>query len=342
MIAPTPTRSGTAGQLSAMRASILDFVNSLPASVPPTRGDLILGFATGYKPHIIAPFVESVRRHGRFDGKIVLFIDSAADKMADYLISRDIEVIAFDPSKLPVAYVNLARSFAFFGYLREQWNSGAIFNQILLTDIRDVIFQKPLFRTQCEELEFHLEAHRIDEDKFTRRGIEIVGGKQALHAVSSRTVSCAGTVSGRAIGILDYLAQKLLLALRLSEAARSTWGLDQALHNYILQAGLTRGAVSKPNFARVATLGALEGSTLSCDAKGRVVNPNGEISEIAHQWDRHRHLAKAICAAYLRNRQYGRWRPWMARVVPRLMLITSPGAKLRSELRFELKRITRL
>src|SRR5260370_36425741 len=114
MIDATPIHANAADQLGSIRASILAFVNSLPASVPQTRGDLILGFATGYKPHMIAPFVESVRTHGQFDGKIVLFIDTGARKTANYLRGHDIEVIAFDPSKSPVAQVYLARFFAYF------------------------------------------------------------------------------------------------------------------------------------------------------------------------------------------------------------------------------------
>src|SRR5260370_27883593 len=114
-----------------------------------------------------------------------------------------------------------------------------------------------------------------------------------------------------------------LLALGLPQAARSTLGVDQGIHNYILHTVFTRMAIIKPNFARVATLGAVQGTTLTCDAEGRVVNPTGDISEIAHQWDRHRHLAKRICAVYLQNRQYGTWRSWMARILPVLTLSTS-------------------
>ncbi len=202
---PTPIQSDASERLGAIRASILAFVNSLPASVSPTRGDLILGFATGYKPHSIAPFVESVRTHGQFAGNIALFVDPAARKTADYLISHDIEAMAFDPSKSPVADFNLARSFAYFEYLREQWNYGAVFNQILLTDVRDVIFQRPLFGTPCDELEFHIEGSSptIGENRFTSRWVEIACGKQALQAVSSKAVSCSGTVSGRTIGRLS-------------------------------------------------------------------------------------------------------------------------------------------
>jgi hypothetical protein len=322
MIDRKPIRANAAEQFGSIRASIQAFVNSLPANLPPTRGDLILGFATGYKPHMIAPFVESVRTHGQFAGKILLFVDPAARELADYLRGYDIEPVVFDPSTSPLVYVGLVRNFAYFQYLREQWNSGAVFNQILLTDVRDVIFQKPVFGTPCDELEFHLEEPTIGESWFNRRGLELACGKRALQALSSRTISCSGTVSGRATGIFDYLAQKLLLALSLPEAARSTWGVDQGLHNYILYAGLTRAAISKPNFARVASLAFVKGRAVSCDAEGRVINPDGKISEIAHQWDRHRHLTKGICAVYLRNRRYGRWRSWTARALPRLMLRT--------------------
>ncbi|MGH7046879.1 MAG: hypothetical protein ACREE2_10905 [Stellaceae bacterium] len=331
MVDPNPLAKKSAAQTASIRASIEKFVALLPSEIRPTRGDLILGFATGYKPHMIAPFVESVRTQGRFTGKIVLFVDAAARQTADYLAAHDIEAVAFDPSKSPAPQVGVARFFTYFDYLREQWNSGAVFNQILMTDVRDVTFQKPLFGTPCEELEFHLEAplirststpNTIHENGLTRKWIEAACGGEAVEALSSNLVSCSGTISGRTRGIFDYLAQMQLLALGLSEAAGSTWGIDQGVHNYILYTGLARSATAKPNFARVATLGLVAGSSLSCDASGRVINPDGEISEIAHQWDRHRHLSKAICAVYLQNRQYGRWRFWMSRVLPRLTLLT--------------------
>jgi hypothetical protein len=322
---PTPIYSNLPEQFSAMRVNILAFMNSLPAHISPTRRDLILGFATGYKPHMIAPFVESVRVHGRFSGKVVLFVDPGARKMADYLRSHDIEAIPFDSSKSPIATILVARFFAYFEYLRKQFDCGAVFDQILLTDVRDVIFQRPLFEKPCEELEFHLEGTTIttDESDFTSRWVEIACGKEAVQALSSKPAYCAGTICGRALGIFDYLAQMQLLALGLSEGARSTWwGVDQGLHNYIFYMGLTRAAVSKPNFARVATLGAVPGNTLVCDLKGRIINPTGDISEIAHHWDRHRHLAKRICAVYLMSSQYGRWRSWTARTLPVLTLST--------------------
>jgi hypothetical protein len=321
----TGLQAGAAKSFDSVRADISEFLNTLPASATPTRGDLILGFATGYKPYTIAPFVESMRTHGQFSGKVALFVHPAAREMANYLMAHNIEPIAFDRSKSPLVHFNLVRCFGYFEYLRDQWNSGAIFNQILLTDVRDVIFQKPLFGTPCDELEFYLEeaSFTIGEDWFTARGIEMACGKQAVRDLSSKTVSCAGAVIGRTIGIFKYLAQKQLFALRLPETARSKWGVDQGLHNYILHMGLAGTAISRPNFARVANLGVTEGSILACDAKGRVINPNGEISEIAHQWDRHRHLTKTICATYLRNRRYGRLRSLATRALPRLALSTA-------------------
>jgi hypothetical protein len=317
-------RVQTAEQNSAIRANILEFMSSLPASVTPTRGDLILGFAMGYKPHVIAPFVESLRAHGQFAGKVVLFVNPDARKTAEYLSTHGIDAFALERSKSPVGHFNLARCFWYFKYLREQWDASAVFSQILLTDVRDVIFQKPLFGTPCDDLEFHLEdnSSTIGEDWFTARGIESAYGKQAVLDLSTKTVSCAGTVSGRALGILDYLAQKQLLAAALPKSARSKWGIDQALHNYILHKRLARLAISKPNFARVANVGNANAKVFGCDAKGRVINPDGGISEVAHQWDRHRHLTKTICAAYLDNGVHGRWRLQMARILPRLALST--------------------
>lgn len=304
-ISSPPQGAGTSNRTTL--ASLRDFAGSLPERLGATRGDLILGFAVGYTPEAIAPFVESVRTDGQFDGQIVLFVEPAAQNIMHYLKSRDIETIVFDSSKSEMTNIVIVRIFAYFQYLLGCYNSGAIFNHILLTDVRDVIFQKPLFGIPCDEFEFHLEhsSPTIGECPYNSVWIEQVFGKDILQTLSLNNISCAGTVCGRARGVFDYLIQMQLLALGLSDDLRSSWGIDQALHNYVLYKKLVHAARTKGNFVRVATLQYVPGNVLSCDAKGRVVNPNGETSEIAHQWDRHAHLRERICAAALQKRHAG-------------------------------------
>ena len=297
----------TTGRMSndAACASLRKFAESLPELLAPTRGDLILGFATGYTPEVVYPFVESVRADGQFEGDIVLFVEPGAQEMMNYLKDRDIEPVVFDSSKSDTANIVLERAFVYFEYLFNRYKSGTIFDQILLTDVRDVIFQKPLFGIPCDELEFHLEAPfpTIGECPYNSVWIEQVFGREVLQSLSSKNISCAGTVCGRTRGMFDYLIQMQLLALGLPDDLRSSWGCDQALHNYILYNKLVASAEPKENFVRVATLYHVPGNRLSCDSGGRVVNPDGKVSEIAHQWDRHAQLHEPIFSAALQKRR---------------------------------------
>ena len=280
----------------ALGARLVTFHNSLLSEVRPTTGDLILGFAFGYPPEVLSPFVESVRSDGKFDGKIVLFVNSSSQEVIEYLKEREIEPFAFDPSKSLMPSIFLARFFTYYEYLRDQWANGNVFNQILLTDVRDVIFQKRLFGTACDTLEFHLEEAfpTIGDCPNNSKWMKQVFGKEALSAFATKTISCAGTVCGRTIGILDYLTQVQLLALQLPEKVQARYGTDQCIHNCILYRGLTRVAIARPNFTRVATLYNVTRNSLRSDAEGRVINPRGDISEIAHQWDVHTELNDKI------------------------------------------------
>ena len=84
-----------------------------------------------------------------------------------------------------------------------------------------------------------------------------------------------------------------IILLKLLPRVRWTNG-DQGVHNYVLHSGLLPQAKVLENFERVATLHHVRGEQLHVDADGHVVNPDGSISEIVHQYDRHAHLFSAI------------------------------------------------
>ena len=195
----------------ALGARLVTFHNSLLSEVRPTTGDLILGFAFGYPPEVLSPFVESVRSDGKFDGKIVLFVNSSSQEVIEYLKEREIEPFAFDPSKSLMPSIFLARFFTYYEYLRDQWANGNVFNQILLTDVRDVIFQKRLFGTACDTLEFHLEEAfpTIQECPNNSKWMKHVFGKEALSAFATKTISLRRNSmreNDRHIGLLNSSA----------------------------------------------------------------------------------------------------------------------------------------
>jgi hypothetical protein len=278
----------------------------MPSDKAPTAArDLVLGFAVGYAPAQVCPCIESLFGPGRFAGEVVLFVKPGDRALKSYLRSWGVRCIDFHPEAYPVPHIFLARWFAYRDFFGA---SGAeaprAYRNILITDIRDVTFQKPLFARSASELEVHYEAPSptIGACPINSAWIAACFGPEEVERLAAKRIVCAGTICGRMAGIRAYLDAMTRIAETLPpEAVQS--GADQGVHNYIVHHRLIGGIVARDNFERVATLHYVDGASLGVDEKGRVVNPDGSISEIAHQWDRHPHLAAAIAHAAARRRR---------------------------------------
>jgi hypothetical protein len=266
--------------------------------------DLVMGFATGYRIETIAPFVESLVSDGAFVGEAVLFIQPNDLELKAYLKERGIRTPLFQAAAYPFADVMLARWFAYRDYLQRRIAKGKRYRNILITDVRDVIFQKPVFSAPCEALEFQFEAPepRIGACPINSNWVRKWFGEAALAALAEKRITCAGTVTGRQDVILKYIDAMTRLIAALPDDGLSTPGGDQGVHNWIAHNAMIEEAVFLDNYRRVATLHYVDGASLRADARGRVVNPDGAVSELAHQWDRHPHLVAAIEAQANRRR----------------------------------------
>ena len=273
-----------------------NFINELPDTLPFSGPDLVMGCAYDYHIETVRPFVEVPFNSGQFRGEAVMFVRLEHQAVAAYLEAAGFKVFSLGIQDVyPIRVAKRARYFAYFRYLRDGVLSGRSYRNILLTDVRDVIFQMPLFETPSSELELHYEPEspNIGECKINSQWISEQFGRRALASLANRRISCSGTVSGRMRGILGYLAEMQIMLLNLLPTKQMTDG-DQGVHNYLLHNGLLRQAKILENFERVATLHHVPGDQLHIDSAGHVVNPDGSISEIVHQYDRHPHLFSAV------------------------------------------------
>jgi len=274
-------------------AATRKFVKNLPQSLPFAGPDLVMGCACGYQVDVVRPFVESLLGAGRFRGEAVLFVRPEDEALAAYLRSAGVGVVALGVNDFPIRSPKRARYFAYLKYLQDALESGRSYRCILLSDVKDVVFQKPLFESPCSELELHYEAERprIGECQANSFWIKHQFGRKARGRLADKRISCAGTTTGRTRGILHYLAEMTILLISLPPELDVG---DQGVHNYVLHTGLLPEARVLDNFERVATLENVSGEDLHIAASGQVVNPGGSVSEIVHQYDRHPHPCSAI------------------------------------------------
>jgi hypothetical protein len=153
---------------------------------------------------------------------------------------------------------------------------------ILLSDLRDVVFQGDPFADPVDSLELFLEDERtrISDEEFNSRWLKDLYGADVLRQLERYPVSCSGTVAGSRAGVLRYLH---LMDRSLISRRRVLGPHDQGVHNYLLRTGKFPGSSIKSNGqGRVLTMGRMQEPAVT---NGRV-DLNGFVPPVLHQYDR--------------------------------------------------------
>lgn len=263
--------------------------DSRPPRLHDAPDDLVLGYATGYDAAQIGPFVRSLR--AVFHGHVVLVVDDRPDVMA-LLAEHGVEAVHPEPTPGWEPHPVMAR-FATFSRLLDRYPNAV---DVLLTDVRDVIFQAEPFGPPPRRLEVfeEFEGRLLGDHAFDMKYLSAMVGEEMATTLVDKPCICVGTVIGTREDVARFCRVILMLAAIPRSEIGGAFGTDQAACNLAVHMELIKAEV-KPNFGRVATLGMTPGDRLSFRA-GQVVNPNGSISPIVHQHDRHPHLDKAVHA----------------------------------------------
>lgn len=175
----------------------------------------------------------------------------------------------------------------------DQFNTDA--DMILISDLRDVIFQGDPFEPDVEGLEFFLEdsASKLGTEPFNRRWLEHLYGPEVVSSVAECTTSCSGTTVGDRPAIMGYLSA---MRLEMQWRRRPLGSHDQGAHNHLIRHDRFSDArLIENGHGRVLTMGMM--STPSLDSAGRVLNADGTVPPILHQYDRHPELADRLTSA---------------------------------------------
>lgn len=275
------------------KSAYLDWLaGAMPAdratSVSPTAtDDLILGYATGYDAADVAPFVRSLR--AVFDGPVILVVDQDPALLA-FLAENHIEAMAPAAVEGWSPHPVVARFAAFDRLMSKRPQV----RNVLLTDVRDVVFQAAPFEPQPRGLEFFNEYADgvLADHAFNMKYLRGVGGEDIARALADKPCVCVGTVMGPREAMMRFCRILLMLAAVPRSEIGGAFGADQAACNIAVHMGLVEGEIA-PNYGRVATLGLTPGKDLRV-VEGRIINPDGGISPIVHQHDRHQALAAAM------------------------------------------------
>jgi hypothetical protein len=255
------------------------------------RETLILGLAAGYHYGDVRPFLASLDR-AAYAGDLVLFV-SETTRNLERLRAHGAALLPMDRRPgLEDVPCNALRYFLYLEYLR---TCGVVYDRILISDVRDVVFQRDPFAFPwpdgvCCTLEDP--SATVGACPFNARWVREHLGAAALAAIADRPVSCSGTTVADHPSMLAYLERmtKLLLPPSTGECMA---GYDQGVHNHLVHAGGLDGLALFDNAGPILTLAQTSGEP-ALDARGDVLNRAGRVPHLVHQYDRKPSLFRMI------------------------------------------------
>lgn len=187
-----------------------------------------------------------------------------------------------------VHHIACSRYFYYYSWLHAR---AASYDEVMLTDVRDVIFQDDPFSVPLTAPQRFFIEHRSMTIGGQINNSQWVGhayGDAVLARLATRPVSCSGISYGTTAGMLDYLGAMTDELVALTHPIGGADGFDQGVHNYLIWGNRFPLAELCENTAGpVLTLQAVPPGEIVTDASGRLLDARGEVIPVLHQYDRH-------------------------------------------------------
>ena len=265
---------------------------------------LILGAVSRLGYEHLRPFILSLEQAGFIGQVFFVGYDISAETVAA-LRQHGVNLVLL-PGDSPLKWVRIcsARYFIYQDFLNAH---GDQFSHVLLTDTRDVFFQRNPFEFDAGDgLLCFLEDSRktLGNCKANSKWLTWAYGDKVVQELGAKPVSCSGTTMGSTAAIKEYLGKMVAEIARVSteRPIHSRMGLlridhvlsgiDQGIHNYILNTDPPRNLrLIENEHGPVMSLHHKLPSSIQFNGQGQVINADGNVVHVLHQYDRHKALA---------------------------------------------------
>jgi hypothetical protein len=187
-------------------------------------------------------------------------------------------------------HISCGRYFLYYSYLRRRRGD----YNVLLTDVRDVIFQDDPFRySPGDGLHYFMDPTVcIGDEPLNAEWVTLAFGEAYCASRKGSRISCAGTTMGPLAPMMTYLQGMCIELMRAVASIAGLFGVDQAVHNYLLWEGKLPGVVLCENGRdAVMTLKNADIKMHGMDGESRILNMDGHPAPVLHQYDFHPILA---------------------------------------------------
>jgi hypothetical protein len=249
--------------------------------------NLILGYWSKLPFSELEEFLASLRRT-TFDGDICIFVEDVSLETIRLLLAHGIMVERAEPSAQPHMVTLSSRFFSYLDYLAR---NGQRYDHVMLSDLRDVVFQAdPFARPLPAEIVFAQERCLLENCPVNREWVRQAYGEAVAHNMRDCQISCAGTTFGTSSGILRYLVA--MTSELTSRPPPIEGGIDQGIHNYIVHMHPLGNAWLDTTDSIVATMHYIAPEAVQVSNRGVLID--GMLVPVLHQWQKHQAVANYV------------------------------------------------
>lgn len=253
--------------------------------------NLVLGCCFNYEFRIIEPFIASLLRVGS-NTKLCLFASNMDARFYEVARQFDIRVEDLSPHMAEGQDPPNIRFFLYRDYLAKH---GTGISQVLLADMRDVIFQSDPFIVPHERgVSFAAEDQLIRGDQnWNAPWVRDIYGDDVLDQIGDNIVSCSGTTIGSLEAISQYL--DLMCTEMTQRKVDLRFNCDQGIHNYIVWK-------LRPDFGKVdfedRIVNTLYWTNLArVSVENEQVYVDGVAPPVIHQYDRFENIVNLVASS---------------------------------------------
>ena len=250
------------------------------------KKNLVMGTASGFDWDTLEPFVTSFVRHVK-NAELVLFLRDISDFTLDRLKRCGKGVLKIEPFEYrAIKNIGIDRFKNFKRYIDAH---GDNYEQIFITDTRDVIFQSDVFecfKGYSNFLGYSSEADDIRGSKTGNRTnyrwiMDIVGKEEADKLLDKKIICAGSALIGTPREVQIFL--EILLS---NDFASEKHAFDQVMFNYLFHNNLVpieNLIESDVESGAIFTIALADNFYV----RGDKILRNGGIPAVVHQYDRH-------------------------------------------------------
>lgn len=248
--------------------------------------------STGYSLEKVILFLKSLENN--FEGILVLFTDKKYEYKPK---SYKIEYVLINKSFKKLNTINNERLFWYQSYL----NDNTDINKVLLSDIRDVIFQKDPFSAIINsKLQVAVEDQIMENCKYNSAWIKMLYGDDYYDSIKKNRIFCSGTILGErtpVVELISFMVEELTTHGPRLDMDSNNAVLDQGIFNYYCNSYPDKVQFHTNYDGMIFTMGYSIASTI-INTSFQFTNSRSEIYPIIHQYDRFNWIMNVIESKY--------------------------------------------